>query len=135
MRTERIRSVERKSKAKRAKIFKAIGLTSRGTEYKRSPNFTAAERPERQREYNLLKYHRRARRNFKLALTSRGKNRKYFITLGAADAAILETEIKELVGSLALLFHSLPPTAQAQAVKLSHGLSSLRTRIQLVKWK
>lgn len=128
MRTDAIRAIERASKQRRATAFRALGLTSRGARYK-YPRLTEAERKLRA----LKRYHDRARSRFALGLNSRGKQRVYLIMVSAPDAAVLEAEINNLVGSIANIFESLPPQAQSHAVRLGHAISNLRRNISIAQ--
>jgi hypothetical protein len=118
---------------KRAALFKALGLNSRGREYKRRKNLKPEERAAHYQRANLVKWHRLSQRRFHAGLTSRGGKRIYTIVLPVADMARLDSEIELLGHELASIYDSLPPTAQARVIALGRSISNLKTRIQVVQ--
>lgn len=128
MRTDRIREIERNSKAKRAREFRALGLTTRGTVYLRA-RLTSEERRIRK----LDACHTRARERFALGLNSRGNKRVYMIVLSAVDAAILEADINAMVGGINNVYDALPDHIKPRVLNLAHSLSSLRKQIAIVE--
>lgn len=135
MRTENASKTSLRSYHKRAALYKALGLNSRGQEYKRRPNLQPEERAEHYRRANLEKWHRLSHRRFMAGQTSRGTKRIYMVALPVTDIALLDSEIDLLGHELASIYDSLPPEAQARVVALGRSIANLKTRIQVVQPK
>lgn len=70
-------SAHRRSRQRKARQYRALGLNSRGDQYKRHPNFTDdAQRRERALKLKRERYYRRRDRRAASGLTSRGTPRK-----------------------------------------------------------
>jgi hypothetical protein len=132
MSTSHVKSISLRSYHKRAAVFKALGLNSRGREYKRRPNLTPEGRAEHYRRVNREKWHRLCQRRADQGLTSRGGQRIYKITFPVDDLALLECEADLLGQQLARVFESLPPAAQARVIEMGHAMGSLKKRLQKI---
>ena len=113
---------------KRAILFRARGLNSRGKPYRRTPNFeTLGERIDAVRKRNLNSWSRRSVSRILDGLTTRGGLRvlrlKYF------DSFILASEIDAAALALDKAFKRLPPAAAAACIQLASSLAALRRRL------